>query len=126
MKYTQFPLLNAWKESLQVFTLSQGKLFFLVTLKSVLEAYKILFLRFWWLFLLCVGVDILYKVYTPYTIIGIVWYFLWCLLGMITFLTVRPSMFLKNSSYYIAYGWHFLDFVWIFIFTIVYGMGHLL
>lgn len=22
--------------------------------------------------------------------------------------------------------WHFLDFVWIFIFTVVYGMGHLL
>lgn len=25
-----------------------------------------------------------------------------------------------------ALFWHFLDFVWIFIFTIVYGMGHLL
>jgi cytochrome o ubiquinol oxidase subunit III len=25
-----------------------------------------------------------------------------------------------------ALFWHFLDFIWIFIFTIVYGMGHLL
>lgn len=25
-----------------------------------------------------------------------------------------------------ALFWHFLDFVWIFIFTVVYGMGHLL
>lgn len=26
----------------------------------------------------------------------------------------------------LAYFWHFLDVVWVFIFTIVYGMGHLL
>lgn len=26
----------------------------------------------------------------------------------------------------LAYFWHFLDVVWIFIFTVVYGMGHLL
>ncbi len=25
----------------------------------------------------------------------------------------------------LAYFWHFLDVVWVFIFTIVYGMGHL-
>lgn len=26
----------------------------------------------------------------------------------------------------VAYFWHFLDVIWIFIFTVVYGMGHLL
>lgn len=26
----------------------------------------------------------------------------------------------------LAFFWHFLDIVWVFIFTIVYGMGHLL
>ena len=26
----------------------------------------------------------------------------------------------------LAYFWHFLDVVWIFIFTVVYAMGHLL
>lgn len=25
----------------------------------------------------------------------------------------------------LAFFWHFLDIVWVFIFTIVYGMGHL-
>lgn len=34
---------------------------------------------------------------------------------------------LENVSkmYRLAYFWHFLDVVWVFIFTIVYGMGHL-
>ncbi len=26
----------------------------------------------------------------------------------------------------LAYFWHFLDVVWVFIFTVVYGMGHIL
>ncbi len=40
---------------------------------------------------------------------------------------LRP-LSLHNISriFRMALFWHFLDFVWIFIFTVVYGMGHLL
>ena len=39
---------------------------------------------------------------------------------------LRPLSALSISRVFrMALFWHFLDFVWIFIFTIVYGMGHL-
>lgn len=31
-----------------------------------------------------------------------------------------------SKSFRMAFFWHFLDIVWVFIFTTVYGMGHLL
>lgn len=31
-----------------------------------------------------------------------------------------------SRMFRLAYFWHFLDVVWIFIFTVVYGIGHLL
>lgn len=40
---------------------------------------------------------------------------------------LRPLSFENTSkTFRMALFWHFLDFVWIFIFTTVYGMGHLL
>ena len=69
-------------------------MFFLVTIKTIIETYGILFRKFWWLFLLCVGFDILYTMYVfePFIqgTIGVFWFLLWCLLGFVTFLTVRP------------------------------------
>jgi cytochrome o ubiquinol oxidase subunit 3 len=42
-------------------------------------------------------------------------------------IAVRPlSPFSVSRIFRMALFWHFLDFVWIFIFTTVYGMGHLL
>jgi len=51
---------------------------------------------------------------------------LWMLITMITIgfrgLT-EPTL---SRLFRVAYFWHFLDVIWIFIFTVVYGMGHLL
>jgi cytochrome o ubiquinol oxidase subunit 3 len=51
---------------------------------------------------------------------------LWIVVSMVR-ISIRP---LNPSSvsrlYRMAIFWHFLDFVWIFIFTVVYGMGYLL
>lgn len=50
---------------------------------------------------------------------------IWMAVAMVR-IVVRP---LRPSSvsriFRMALFWHFLDFVWIFIFTVVYGMGHL-
>jgi len=51
---------------------------------------------------------------------------LWMLVAMFS-IWLRPLLAPNVSRIYrMAFFWHFLDFVWIFIFTVVYGMGHLL
>jgi len=51
---------------------------------------------------------------------------LWMLVAMVR-IAIRPLVASSVSRIFrMALFWHFLDFVWIFIFTVVYGMGHLL
>jgi cytochrome o ubiquinol oxidase subunit III len=51
---------------------------------------------------------------------------LWMLVAMIR-IGLRPlSLPSVSQVYRMAFFWHFLDFVWIFIFTVVYAMGLLL
>ncbi len=48
---------------------------------------------------------------------------LWMAILMVH-LFLRPlSTHINSQIFRLAYFWHFLDFVWIFIFTVVYGMG---
>lgn len=50
---------------------------------------------------------------------------LWMTVAMFQ-IGLRPLLEHNVSRIYrMALFWHFLDFVWIFIFTVVYGMGHL-
>jgi cytochrome o ubiquinol oxidase subunit III len=51
---------------------------------------------------------------------------LWMIVAMVRLWT-RPLIESSVSRIYrMALFWHFLDFVWIFIFTVVYAMGHIL
>jgi cytochrome o ubiquinol oxidase subunit III len=51
---------------------------------------------------------------------------LWMAVAMVR-IGVRPLLAHSVSRILrMALFWHFLDFVWVFIFTVVYGMGHLL
>lgn len=51
---------------------------------------------------------------------------LWMLVAVVR-IWLRPlSIHSVSRIFRMALFWHFLDFVWIFIFTIVYGMGYLL
>ena len=51
---------------------------------------------------------------------------LWMIVAMCR-IAFRPLIHASVSQVMrMAYFWHFLDFVWIFIFTVVYGMGLLL
>ena len=66
-----------------------------------------------------------------FTLVGthgfhIFWGLVWMAVMMVR-IAVRPLVPSSISRIFrMALFWHFLDFVWIFIFTIVYGMGHLL
>lgn len=51
---------------------------------------------------------------------------LWMAVAMVR-IAIRPLSAASVSRIFrMALFWHFLDFVWIFIFTVVYGMSHLL
>lgn len=54
--------------------------------------------------------------------IGLLW------MGVEMLRILNRSLSVQNVSriFRMVLFWHFLDFVWIFIFTTVYGMGHLL
>lgn len=65
-----------------------------------------------------------------FTLVGthgfhIFWGLVWMAVMMVR-IWIRPFNSASVSRIFrMALFWHFLDFVWIFIFTIVYGMGHL-
>ncbi len=66
-----------------------------------------------------------------FTLVGthgfhIFWGLVWMAVMMVR-IARRPLVPSSVSRIFrMALFWHFLDFVWIFIFTIVYGMGHLI
>jgi len=100
-------IVHSWLESLQLFIPKNFKLFFLVTLRSFCLALKDFFSTLWWFFLfLVVGEPVL----SVWFLRGLPrWFpalFGWLLLVFYTFylfLSVRPSITLKNNSYYIRY-----------------------
>lgn len=51
---------------------------------------------------------------------------LWMLVAVIQIRTKGLTPFVTSKLQRLALFWHFLDLVWIFIFTIVYLMGHIL
>src|SRR5665647_1703030 len=51
-------ILQSWSHSLTIFKPSSLKLFLLVTLKSIIETYKLLFTTFWWAVCMFVIADV--------------------------------------------------------------------
>lgn len=51
---------------------------------------------------------------------------LWMVVAMLRMCFRELSSLDISRVFRLAFFWHFLDIVWVFIFTIVYGMGHLL
>lgn len=101
MKY----FFRSWKESLSLFMPRNAKLFFLVTLKSIVESYKLIGAHLWWLFLASSILDLAYSYYFSSAS-----YF--CLIpffGM--YLIIRPSMKRKSFDYYKDYIFKFGYFV---------------
>jgi len=99
-------LVQAWKNSITLFYPSNFKLFVLITIRSIVEAYKILLHYWWWLLLLISGVTL----------------FKWGDTGFFLFLSVvlnymfifvfslatRPSLKKKDVAYFGSYFLLFL------------------
>ena len=108
--------MQSWLESLQIFKPANFKLFLLVTLKSIVETYKTLFTKFWWVLLGFVAMDYgsgyVYANYPAY--LG-TYFLLMVLLAIfilyVLFLVARPSVQQKNWQYIWNYRKHFLFFL---------------
>jgi len=116
-------LFQAWAESLTLFKPQNFKLFLLVTLKSILETYKVLFTRFWPVMvapLVIVAIYLLMEyelgyyrlheiipgplwVVSLFVLFPLFWY-------MLVFLCARPSAGLKDWPYVLSYKYHFIYF----------------
>lgn len=113
-------LLQSWKDSLRIFLPVNFKLFFLVTLKTIIQVYKKLFTHFWWLLVVTAISDYAYARYAPQAF----WYglgllFLWLMLLFCMYLVIRPSIKKKGFEYYIQYGKHFIYFLFFSLFIFI-------
>lgn len=97
-------LLAAWKDSLMVFKPGNLKLFSLVTLNSLVKTYQV-WLRYWgWLILASIGCAYYLPQAAPLVTI---------IIYITMFLSVRPSVKIKNWDYFMDYLPHaFYITVW--------------
>lgn len=108
---------RSWKESLSLFIPKNAKLFLLVTLKSIIQSYKIIIRHLWWLFLGSAILDIMYSCFCPNStylcLVPLLGWFA-TIFGM--YLIIRPSMKPKNWNYYKD---HWLTFLYFIFFSII-------
>lgn len=104
-------ILKSWSESLSLLKPSSFKLFFLVTLKSIISVYKALAFRFWPVVLF----GALCAVYAPfYSIV-----FMQPILALLIVLLARPSVLPKNYLYIIQ---HLPHIMWLAPMAILFGV----
>lgn len=105
-------LFRSWRDSLSLFIPENAKLFCLVTLKSILNSYKILFINLWWLFIFALGSEaVYYRYFGPESFFALVPALAWLVIAFCLFLTIRPSLHKKDLRYYLGYGWYFIYFL---------------
>lgn len=127
-------LLQSWKESLLIFKPSYFKLFFLVTVKSTWETYKLLFRYFWWLLLSIVLLDFIKRmveisyvtskateVLLFYYLLNILFFICELIFFYVTILITRSSVEQKKWLYFGRYlfSWYSLFFSLLFLFYFI-------
>lgn len=102
-------LLQSWKDSLSLLKPSNLKLFCLVTLKLLISTYKTLLVYFWW-FGLLLGVSYYVNIIPNITnfYLLIPWYIKRVLIIFVVLLTARPSIGIKDYTYFMNYWRHFI------------------
>jgi len=94
-------LVQAWENAITLFYPSSFKFFILITMRSIVEAYKILLRYWWWLLILISGVSLFGEGNTGF------FFFLSVVLNyMFIFafsLATRPSLKKKNVTYFSSY-----------------------
>jgi hypothetical protein len=105
-------LLQAWADSLSLLKPKHLYLFTLVTLKSLLQTYKLLLIYWSWLYIFIVGcycLPFIYPAATIYALHASQWMFQVFLFAVI--LTTRPSLEQKKCAYFRQYILYFLPMV---------------
>lgn len=102
---------SSWRDSLSLFIPKNAKLFSLVTLKAILNTYKIAGKNLWWLAAIALISEIAYYRFFLQTAFALVPLILWFLFVFMLYLSVRPSLHKKDSSYYVGYLPYFFYFV---------------
>ncbi len=94
-------LFQSWKESLLIFLPKNAKLFFLVTLKTVTQSYKLIMRDFWWLLVVTWVLPIITAWYFWSNLLfNSISLFLQISSVFVFFLIIRPSIKRKGYEYY--------------------------
>jgi hypothetical protein len=111
-------LLHAWRDSLSLLAPSNLKLFLMVSLKSVIEAYKVFFKNWWWwvfgLFgALLIIIGLAFFELTGYSKVArSIFFVLIAIFNLFSWgifvLAARPSVAIKNYTYFKHYFWPLL------------------
>ena len=114
-------LLKSWKESLSLFIPKNAKLFILVTIKTILQSYKLILKQLWWLFLISWGLDVLSARYCFISLCYLAPLISWLVTIFCVYLAIRPSMPRKTLAYYLGHARYFLPFfvITLFIFLTI-------
>jgi hypothetical protein len=118
-------LLQSWQESLKVFIPKNFKLYLLATLNAALHTYKALVLKYWWVLLgyLAVDLGIGFATYnlgltefflaheTLYEVLSMVQDYSYVALILLVALAARPSVQKKDAAYLAGYGKHLAYFM---------------
>lgn len=101
-------LLPAWRDSLTLFKPKNFKLFFLVTLKTMVDTFKVWIKYFWWLPVIEFVMPRFFLGFSnPWLSVAasILMSILW---SVSILLAARPSVALKNCSYFRSYIWRII------------------
>lgn len=94
-------LIQSWADSLTLLKPKNFQLFAMVTLKSIIEAYKTLLYHFWWIIVLIVACTIAPYFFSYHKIIVFISCWLYELLFLAACFSTRPSMLQKDRQYFI-------------------------
>lgn len=115
-------LVQSWIDSVQLFKPKNLQLFILVTIKSIIDAYKLMFKYFWWLiaiYLVCYSY-VFTSLYPVFVAMGLqqLLFFMLCAI-------TRPSIVKKDCAYFRAQLYPFAYFVafWALLIAVGYFSG---
>ena len=104
-------LFQAWRDSVSLLKPKNLKLFVLVTLKSIIDTYKVLFFYWWWLLVIIIGCFIEPYIWAmnsvTYAYLEIISFFAYQMLLFACLLATRPSLMPKDCAYFRSHTVYF-------------------
>lgn len=104
-------LFVAWRDSLTILQPKNFKLFFLVTLKSMVDTFKVWIKYFWWLILIqWASPGLWFRFFgSSFLFFYAMWLNFFNLLFLVSILlAARPSVAIKNCAYFRSYIWRII------------------